>query len=541
MINTINYNYNLNCRAAYIPVASTLIGLSRIIFQIVQLAKDLFQYFSSVERAKIEALSDIVVDLRGILRGFFELVPILGSLGSYLYNKKIASPAQKLAFKVQKMIAGAKFDPNKLVQNGKNLRKISKDEFSDNLEFSEFINDQWDNVHISTDEPKILEFLREFNSANWDSDVLKNDKMLPFYAMAAFSKSLIDENDMSTILNIYYARIYYKDLKVQLYDSNISFGGTVKEPTNHSQLDSLRQKKKIYFSCKPLLKPKKNLSFLEKFELLNLEAGFGTLYAQLQSIKGISYQEIEGKKVELYPSFDIEHRLMESSEGTKFFKPKLGPLKPLDIKRGVVSENGPIRYVATYFPGCKQHKRVHGSLEIPTIVTRHDIVHAHITKHYPPVLIQKILSMIQDYERLIGVKMSKEIWMLVDMIAENLLFEMANKNVNPHENDFFSDVGLNSRNLSLYELSHEDSKGTLFGFFRSYLRLKQEQEQENPNILSEYKVSDYTLKQNVWIIREKEKINREFVPTSETVPKDEDILFERIKNGKRKNTYRFKE
>lgn len=98
-------------RLAYVPIGlNTAVGLTRLAVHVSSLVKNLFLILANslsleknkgLDNKRHIYLLNIFVDLYGILRGMLEVLPLLGALGCLLYNKVLATPAQKLAYKIQ--------------------------------------------------------------------------------------------------------------------------------------------------------------------------------------------------------------------------------------------------------------------------------------------------------------------------------------------------------------------------------------------------------------------------------------------------------
>lgn len=100
---------------AYIPVVNIVMGTTRIVIHICSLIKNLMLLLAStlsssnlpgsLKAGQHIILMNVLLDLRGVLRGLLEIIPVLGSLGCLLYNYCLATPAQRLAYKVQNIYA----------------------------------------------------------------------------------------------------------------------------------------------------------------------------------------------------------------------------------------------------------------------------------------------------------------------------------------------------------------------------------------------------------------------------------------------------
>jgi hypothetical protein len=559
MIQKLKYNYFINQKLAYVPAIATVIGALRVTSHIASLSFDIFCLLREKnQREQISHKARIYLDIKQITRGGFELIPFFGSFGVYAFNK-FASPAEKLAYKVQKLnkLCLTKSERLKFCPS---LRALREKDFLDHKEFCEFINGEWDNVLISTDESKISDFLNAFEACNWKSSILTEDEMLPFYAMTAFSRKQIDVNDMATILHIYTAKLIYNEIEI-VEDpkiDDIELNGFLKHDYQLNAIfDSAKKaipmKKRVAFSCKSLINGLEidKISLMNRVELLKLGTGYGTLYAQALAISGI-HQGKKGKDYHL--SFDLEEeisRRLFKHKSISFF-PKLGVLSPLDIKRGVLNYDEPCRFVALYFPFCRSPKKVHDSIELPTVITRHDIIHAHITRFYPPRAVEKIKELIKIFEKLIGNSMSKEIWLLTDMIAEQFLSKSKLREESAFFMNFFQDEGLADGGIAMKDLVFENGQLTLFGIFllvqfseESYRGfdtnwlLDRKENKVLMSILEKYQT--LSLKEKVFLLNwiqanlVKKKFNLE---KAQNINIEGMFCFERILEGPRKNCYR---
>jgi hypothetical protein len=285
--------------------------------------------------------------------------------------------------------------------------------------------------------------------------------------------------------------------------------------------------------------------------MLKLGSGYGTLYAQARAISGIHFNQ-SGEDFHL--SFDLESQMSKIlyKDESLSMMPRLGILKPIDIKNGVMEKKGPVRYVATYFPGVDAPLSVHDSFELPTVITRHDILHAHITRWYPKEGVKTIVDIIQQYESLIGTKMSKEIWLLTDMIAEQFLAKSKPRCDKSFFKNYFTDEGLGRDHVCLKNIVFRKGQLTLFGaFLFVYFSLKEEVVDTKwligggnallcKSILGEFK--HLPVKQKVWLIwkLQEEGFNPRALERLQSILESKSLIpVEKVLNGCFKNTYQF--
>lgn len=440
------YNLRLNY-AAHFPVANTLIGVTRVVVHTTSLSRHVLaigvlffqmQYNTdcyipnSIELHSIKAY----VDLRAIIRGIIEIPPILGGLGSWYWDLTFLTPAQNLAYRIQEIYHTNLTHLNTIEPDSSLIDFNPRD--SRNQEFIDFVNNE--PIKISNNQNKIEEFCKSFENAEITNEIF-NDRKLPFYALAAFEKSRIDRSDMATIMEIYVAKQCFPDCQLErLFDDNrvitenaMKYLGFLDHTADNltrtktrglkehflGEARGLPKRKQIFWHHKAFLKWNDMQEIRTKSPLTFGELIYspvGSLYASLAHIGGLKI--VEDQEISL--SFTAETLLLNTKYNKKNnpLQPKLGLFKALDIKNEFMENDR--RPCATFFPGTRQKKSIHNSLELPTAIVSHDKVHGHILQWYPDMTSTDIKRIITVFQRDTGFEMSKEIWELVEMTLPGL-------------------------------------------------------------------------------------------------------------------------
>lgn len=545
----------------------TVVGLARIGVHSYSIASKLCPIilFKMMGRPLTDVQEDLmiqtVVDLRGIIRGLIELPPLIGGLTSWYWNNYQLTPAQKLAYKVQE-IYQTRIKGWSTIKNGKKLEEINLEDPDLSEDFVDFINKQ--KVKISTDQEKVDRFVHCFNDG-LVKDPIFDDKMLPYYALAAFSKGRIDRYDMATIMELYMAKQCFVDCTVSTFES-----ATEEEvrllthaTNNGAPLNKARNtdKKKNEFLEKVKVFAKKQTIFWYHQSLITYEEiqqmpawqAVEVLRSPIGSL-GASLVFLGGTKTYNRQDVSLSYGLEQLVLNVKYnktnnpFNPKLGLFSPMYVKQGVVKKDQ--RVCATFFPGAVQPTNVHHSLELPTIITTHDKTHAQILHQYSESTMSKIKRMLEIFQEVTGFKMSKEIWEIVEVVAVSVI---GLENEEEIFVKFFRDRAGNPQDVSLRELFwNQEGKNRMptpilwivwldmienahkYNFNASITAHLNEEEKGllefvTNHVKNEFK-KEMTFKEKVWILQEHYR-----GVTGKIEVTDDQLQFKKVQKGRRKN------
>lgn len=470
---TIKYNYHIN-QAAQIAPLNTIIGTYRLVANTADFVYRIgMTAYHVIQRDRENAYLEIgrlTMAAKQMARGACEMIPCIGALASHLWDNHLLTPAQQLAYKIYYIYHTRLVDWNQILQNDPTLTQMSPEDIAKtHEEFQSFVNRTGHNrapLFISTNQEKIQEFIALFTNPcataqDFQHPIFK-EPHLPFYALAAFKEEKIDALDMATILNIHTAHRCHDDCKVApivdeqgmlTTDAKALDDGTsgvdaffyaynlIKGEHHSKWLASLKElpaRKRLFFSYRaPLPMTAAQIKSMTPRHVMELTSSpVGSLYTKL--ILGYFLPIHQGKEIHL--AFDA-HQLLYNHNFNKTecpFQPKLGRFTPRDIKKGVMQKNTQ-RLCAMFFPGTESDTHVHKSLELPTIITAHDKCgHAKFVQMYPKEGIAFFKHLIQRFEVITGYDLSKEIWLMTDMVIANFTTYI------PSARNFFSDLLLSN-------------------------------------------------------------------------------------------------
>ncbi len=565
MTNTVLYDLNFNNRAHYL---STIYGCYRLCVHAYSLAGHIkaiacslnfeqIKNFQLVNKSHLH-LVQATLDLRGIIRGVIELPPILGGLGSWLWDKFLITPAQRLAFRIQE-IYQTRLNQEESYLNDPDLQEADLNDSKYTDDFRDFVNGE--SVRISINPEMNDLFVKSFLNADVSNSIFKN-KNLPFYALAAFADRKIDRDDMATILEYYMARQCFEDCT--LCNTFDQYGEVTQEAAEYytylldgkmlaktqenfvenykNSIKELPRRKQIFWHNASLLS-QDELKILESsnpnFQAVELlYSPKGSLYASLAAIGALKTSH--GRNITL--SFAVERILLNQqfNKDNDPFNPKLGKFAPLEIKKDVMDHSR--RLCATFFPGTSKIKEVHNSLELPTTIIGHDKSHAKILQFVPKEAEADIKYLVAKFQEITGFKMSREIWQLIEMvtpalfIAENL--NEPQKYLCKFINDYSSKIGElfmgdlfwgdSIRSPLYWIIVHEIIKNpNNFLSKESIKEILADRSETDKEILK----SDYSLKQKIWMLQQNYRNIR-----IESIPEDNQLVFKKVTEGPYKNT-----
>ena len=569
MINNFIYNQNFNKMAHY-PGLNSLIGIARIgvhsysltghvlaILEHLRLKGILNQSMLGFRDIRYLHALKAYVDLREIVRGTIEAPPIIGALGSWLWDSYCLSPAQQLAYRIQE-IYETRLNANDEPLNTEDFIDVNLATEDYCEDFIDFINGQ--SVKISNNEEKIAAFLQNFMNGAVENEIF-NDKKLPYYALAAFACGKIDREDMASIMEFYMAKQCFADCKLcrtfdnkgnltqdaeDLYGYLTTGNGLATPKTDLPEkfvvkLRELPVQKQLFWHYEALFSQKK---FHELFAHSPYQAAelhyspVGSLYVALAYIGAL--KTCNNREIGL--SFGYERILLnlKYQKTNNPLHPKLGSFSVREIKANVMDYSR--RLCATFFPTSdKPITTIHNSLELPTVIITHDKSHAEILQSYPMDAQTDLKRLVRIFQEATGFDMSKEIWEMIEMVTPGLFYPHLWKEQGMFLYYFMNDASSKFDEVCINELFFQNEQPTPLYWIMALdiekNRCDYQSKRSLSHILANYCNTrkdfinpDDTIKQKIWKFQ-LAHFNQPIVEVA-----DDQLEFRKISEGIRKNT-----